>query len=202
MVESPNCDYLFVVDTEQYSGNFERPMCAYMTGKIGDCCVGDDITKVFEEEVGEENFDIVSVADEHGSFRPVTIWPTPGWFNHGFGGNFKDQPDQEAPALEHRNQRYREEGDKKPYQSGGDANEKHHQRWYDKQQEPLQKHPAYQSVAICFNTIPTDAQITLMKDRALKYITISRPYQEQITITGFRLIKLLVNREQIGQWDA
>ena len=35
-----NEKYLFVIDTDSYSGNFEREMCAYCTGQIGDCEVG------------------------------------------------------------------------------------------------------------------------------------------------------------------
>lgn len=30
----------FIIDTDSYSGNFEREMCAYITGHIGDCLVG------------------------------------------------------------------------------------------------------------------------------------------------------------------
>jgi hypothetical protein len=32
--------WLFIVDTDSYAGNFERCMCAYMTGQIGECEVG------------------------------------------------------------------------------------------------------------------------------------------------------------------
>jgi hypothetical protein len=34
--------YVFIIDTEQYAGNFEREMCAYCTGILGDCEVGED----------------------------------------------------------------------------------------------------------------------------------------------------------------
>ncbi len=36
MQEQPN-PYLFVIDTDTYAGNFEREMCAYVTGQIGEC---------------------------------------------------------------------------------------------------------------------------------------------------------------------
>ena len=35
--------YTFIIDTEQYSGNFERQMTAYMTAQIGDCEVGEEL---------------------------------------------------------------------------------------------------------------------------------------------------------------
>ena len=34
--------YGFIVDTDSYAGNFEREMCAYMTGHIGECSVGEE----------------------------------------------------------------------------------------------------------------------------------------------------------------
>jgi len=69
--------YLFVIDTNRYAGNFEREMCAYMTGQIGDCEVGDKLAKVAEREIPEETEqfeDIIEqVPDEHGCYRPASI---------------------------------------------------------------------------------------------------------------------------------
>ena len=39
----------FVVDTDTYAGNFEREMCAFMTGITGACGVGKE--EVLIEEV-------------------------------------------------------------------------------------------------------------------------------------------------------
>jgi len=33
---------LFVVDTEQYAGDFERQLVAWMTGQVGECKVGQE----------------------------------------------------------------------------------------------------------------------------------------------------------------
>ena len=32
-----------IIDTNSYSGNFEREMCAYVTGQYGECGVGKDL---------------------------------------------------------------------------------------------------------------------------------------------------------------
>ncbi len=73
--------YIFVIDTEQYSGNFEREMCAYCTGRYGQCEVGREESKIFEDEVGDpyELFDFIIERsdDDNGCMRPVSIWPTP-----------------------------------------------------------------------------------------------------------------------------
>lgn len=37
--------YILVADTNQYAGNFERELCAYITGQYGECSVGADIAK-------------------------------------------------------------------------------------------------------------------------------------------------------------
>ena len=77
--------YMFVVDTDRYAGNFERQMCAYITGHIGDCGVGGEEKKLFEDEEGNylyellwtNNTYIVNIADERGCYRPCIIKPNP-----------------------------------------------------------------------------------------------------------------------------
>ena len=64
--------YGFVIDTDQYSGNFERELTAYMTGIVGECEVGknfveEDISDYFEEL-------IMQVADDNGTFRPCEVY--------------------------------------------------------------------------------------------------------------------------------
>jgi len=39
----------FIIDTNEYAGNFEREMCAYCTGQIGDCGVGEEEAEKFEK---------------------------------------------------------------------------------------------------------------------------------------------------------
>jgi len=86
---------VFVIDTEQYSGNFERQMCAFLTGVTGDCGVGKEEARMFKMEVKDkklkEEFDsIIEVCgDSHGCYRPCSIWVTPGWVNNGMGVHSK-----------------------------------------------------------------------------------------------------------------
>ena len=94
MIELEDSEQLiFVIDTDSYAGNFERELCAYMTGCVGECGVGDDMRTIFETEVGDpdELFEfIVSEPDEHGCSRPVTIYPNPRWFNDGNGNHYRE----------------------------------------------------------------------------------------------------------------
>jgi len=85
--------YIFVIDTRNYSGNFERAMTAYCTGRYGECGVDDDQSLIFTKEVGspDEYFsEVYDTPDEHGCYRPTVIYSTPGWYNDGHGGMFKD----------------------------------------------------------------------------------------------------------------
>lgn len=84
--------YALVVDTEQYSGNFEREMCAYLTGQVGECGVGQEFVEKYSNDI--ENLDwwnknIHQEPDEHGCYRPVEIYQTEGWLNNGMGQFFK-----------------------------------------------------------------------------------------------------------------
>ena len=84
---------IFVVHTDSYSGNFERDLCAYITGQIGECGVGDDMARDFIEDEGDETAELFGeivnqVQDENGIWRPCEIYPTPGRLNNGMGKNF------------------------------------------------------------------------------------------------------------------
>ena len=87
-----------IVDTNKYSGNFEREMCAFATAQIGECAVGDD-------EV-DENHPYASWWETHiqqvedGCWRPVAISPTSGFINDGMGGHYKDTPENRNLANE------------------------------------------------------------------------------------------------------
>lgn len=140
MSASPNetC-YVFLIKTDSYAGNFERPMCSYATGQYGDCGVGDKEAVMFEKEC-PGNFDfedlILMVTDEHGCYRPASIWE------------------------------------------------------YDNNCE---------TVAIFFNDRPTDGQLLLIRQRAMKFASVTDPCDGKhntITIMGFELVKYSVTVEQ------
>src|SRR3989338_2363944 len=83
--------YLFVIDTNIYAGNFEREMCAYITGQIGECGVGKDNAEIAKKEISDvvaQLEDLVELApDEHGCARPVSIFPNPRYGNDGHGNH-------------------------------------------------------------------------------------------------------------------
>lgn len=63
--------YYLIINTDSYSGNFERELCAHLTGAIGECEVGnnlvdDNIHAMFEPYIGEGFTD--------GCWRPVQIY--------------------------------------------------------------------------------------------------------------------------------
>lgn len=77
--KSFNCK-IIVIDTDAYAGNFERELCAYLTGQIGDCKVGEEFLKtkdlIKNLEWWEDN--ISPQEDTEGSefYRPCTSWKT------------------------------------------------------------------------------------------------------------------------------
>lgn len=147
---------IFVVHTNSYAGNFERELCAYITGQVGECEVGDDLAEMFAEEVGEDMQEafaeiIGSNTDDNGCSRPCEIYPTPGRLNNGVGTHF----------------------DAAPGQTG---------------------YPAYESVAIYFDEMPTDEMFDLMKARTAEYAKTEynrASYykdRDELFIKGFELI--------------
>lgn len=180
--------YTFVIDTERYAGNFERELCGYTTGVIGQCEVGEEDAQEFKKDIpGNNPFEdiIRQVPDEHGCLRPVAIRPTSGWFGNGFGRYFREtDPDAEEKAQKHYEISCLEEAKKRPYASD-EYNRREEEGWLNKARQKFTKYPAYLSVAIFFCTLPPNELIKLMKERALKYCS-----REKIQLTGFRLLQL------------
>ena len=80
--EYPRCPYMIVVKTNQYTGNFERELCAYATGALGECEVGQKAAAAFQDEIEEDFWAISDLceheADDRGCRRPVSIWNMDG----------------------------------------------------------------------------------------------------------------------------
>ncbi len=74
-----NNPYELIIDTDCYAGNFERELCAYVTG-FWDNETGGDQAKVFDDEIGEANpfEDYVGfITNEYGLQTPVYLEQTP-----------------------------------------------------------------------------------------------------------------------------
>lgn len=83
--------HILVVDTDTYAGNFEREMCAFMTGQIGKCGVGEDQARVAQREIPRvvaQLGDLVDqVMDEQGCHRPVSVFQNQKYGNDGKGNH-------------------------------------------------------------------------------------------------------------------
>jgi len=77
----------FVVDTDEYAGNFERDLVAYMTGQVGECEVGEECAEKYREAGLKEDVYVISQPDDHGCMRPASIFPNPDWWNDGKGNH-------------------------------------------------------------------------------------------------------------------
>ncbi len=200
MVRDVPAAFAFVIDTESYAGNFEREFCAYITGIIGDCEVGDIEAARFKFAFpGENPFEdiVAQVPDDNGTRRPVTIWPTPGWFNNGVGGEFRENdPNAHKAAQEHYVSDCLKTSLERSYAAEA-HNQKHKKKWEEMSKKKFEKHPAYRSVAIFFHESPSAELIYLMKKRATEYLT-----EKEINLTGFRLLKLSLREEEIDIPDG
>ena len=82
MIELTPPPYAFIIDTDSYAGNFEREMCAYVTGVIGECTAGADVALIALEELGSQALwfeeHAVQVPDDHGCHRPTSMWNNTG----------------------------------------------------------------------------------------------------------------------------
>jgi len=94
-----------IIDTEQYAGNFERDMIAYITGELGECNVGFDMAKQARRELPTATRqwfadNVVHVADEHGCVRPAAISATPGWYLGDNDREYRGDPeDKQRPEA-------------------------------------------------------------------------------------------------------
>jgi len=196
----------FVIDTDEYAGSFERELCAHITGQVGECEVGEENARRFEKAVDETIQKRMEVligleTDEDGCSRPVKLISTPGWFNNGHGGHFsEDAPGVEALALASRDQAiidYANKTIRRVYEDKNYGSKKADGYIEKYLREPLTRHPAYQSVAICLNERPTNEEIDFMKSRAHSYDGLSRlsslPGFKQgkapFNIIGFRIVE-------------
>ena len=65
-------NYGIIVKTNSYAGNFERELCAFCTGVVGDeDDTGSDFIEPSEITVNFDNVELIP--DEHGCYRPVEL---------------------------------------------------------------------------------------------------------------------------------
>ena len=196
MTLKPFEGYMVIIDTDKYAGNFERDMCAFITGEIGDCGVGDEYQTMALKELDPEakrwfEYNIGSVTDEHGCSRPVEIYETSGWFNDGYGTNWRGDADPEEVRLK------RLKSVLGYYTPLIELAEKHIAKGNALYQTSLRgykqvvkeaemgkfpKYPAFNSVGIYFIELPPVDILTVIRSRAKKFAK-----ARNIIVDGFRL---------------
>lgn len=164
--------YLFVVDTNRYAGNFERDLCAYITGVTRD---GDPTGKEYVSE--ERRYTVLFIQHpdrDYESETPVVILPTPGWYNNGLGFEFQDG--EEATAVAAYNSEL--------------AKEHRHNRKGNRKENititTLKKHPAYMSVGICLGEKPNKEDCKVLFKRAKKFF---KGHRQDVNVSGYRVLK-------------
>ena len=106
MQTGTSTEYVLVVDTDSYAGNFERELTAYCTGQIGECEKGSRQAQDFRDFMPwlDNPFDdiVTQRGDDRGTMRPTAIYPTPGRTNNGTGQHSDVTPDNpyKYPAFE------------------------------------------------------------------------------------------------------
>jgi len=200
IIAEPSDRHVLVIDTDRYAGGFERQLVAFMTGRVGECGVGKEEAARFDEKAAPESFhpDLIGEEpDEHGCYRPASIWVSPYYWNnagyHYFNATTIDDPivleDHERSRLKHieRTKRvYAHLGKEKlaeilargtPYDSG-----------------PKQ-HPAYCSVACFLVKRPDDAAIEFLVERAKLFCA-----EQQIDYLGARLVRQKISEDVLEEY--
>lgn len=211
--------WILVIDTDKYAGNFERELCAFVTGVLGDCGVGEDFAYMYFEETGEEDSRFLEMVDqrpdEHGCCRPCSIWETEGWLYDGANGAVLEaQFNQDIADTNYRlhtaqyfiDQRDRiqliDTSDEQYVKAGWTPEAK--QRELDRLQKEIDRCTSIDtkcphmrpnnSVAIFFDQKPTARDIEFMKQRANRFVEAAKDVKSLIhsydfKILGFHLIE-------------
>jgi len=65
--------YGIIIDTNQYAGNFERELCAHLTGHYDEYEVGIELAELVPDNIKELFNNVITRPDESNCWRPVEI---------------------------------------------------------------------------------------------------------------------------------
>lgn len=187
---------IFVVDTNQYSGNFDREMCAHMTGVLSYSNVGHEHSKNYLEKYGKPMDGVILINEDH--YRtPVSLIVTPGMRNNGLGFEFKEG--EEDLAVKEFKESVKFNANMRIAQIDRilqrTKNPKHIESALQEKEKCLKEikdieliktittYPAYMSIGIHFSTL-TKENIEILKIRAEEFANKT----DDLNITGFRII--------------
>lgn len=104
-----NFEHALIIHTSTYTGNFERQLCAYATGSIGECNVGKEHVEGFEAAFAarfpeeDDQYAVqditANVPDDNGCWRPCSIWNWKGDFYKSMAIFMEDKPEDQYMAF-------------------------------------------------------------------------------------------------------
>lgn len=161
-------EYTLAIDTDSYSGNFERELFSFIFGIpdtrnggtrdlsiYADAAKAAGVKKQLRKDYEYELLDTrMNDPGDDGYHRAyVTICPTPGYFNDGHGEHYADTEE-------------------------------------NRRKVGARRHPAFQSVAIFLNQLPTDKELKLIRERAQAFPTFSgkQRWTGSPKILGYRIL--------------
>lgn len=189
----PSSVYIFIVDTNEYAGNFERELTAHCTGQVGECGVGNETAEAFRKQFPEEfkALDplIEQQPDDHGVMRPASIHPTPGFWNDGMGSAWPDA-DWGAPKTI---ETYRKEIADYQAEHPGSLEEK------DAESTMPGRNPSYQSVAMFFHEPVPERLLSFMVERVKTFVP---KWGDPFQVLGCRFIHERIVAQETVIWSA
>lgn len=174
-----NNGYILVIDTDSYSGNFNRELIAYTTGNgLSDDALG---------EIPDELIDEIDSKMNTGGGDFESMFPTPGWFNNGVGGEFRDGEDEKAKR--HHDEYYKYKAKQIPEMCNAWSWPKEsidrELKSVTDQIGKLNKCAAFLSVGIYFTEMISDDLCDFIIYRAKEYLGM-----KGISYDGYRLFKV------------
>jgi len=164
----PRSEYTLAIDTDSYSGNFERELFSFIFGipdtpdggtrdlshyanAAKEAGVAKRLRKDYEYELLDVRLNDPGDDGYHRAY--VTICPTPGFFNDGNGTHYEDT----------------EENRKKV---------------------GAKRHPAFQSVAIFLNEMPRNKELDYIRERAQAFQSFPKrhDWDGRPKILGYRIL--------------
>lgn len=164
-------ELFLVIDTDAYSGNFERQLASFCTGEAGETHGREEAAEFRDlwaefRDPGSNPFPslVGRFANDHGSEEVGHIWPTPGRVNDGMGTHMDRA---EFDALPDRASRH---------------------AW-----------PCYESVAIMLADRPDRETLDLVRKRAETYAARGAGFgrvRQPFRILGLRLVTRVTTVEE------
>jgi hypothetical protein len=90
-----------LIHTKDLAALFDKELCAYVTGEVGECELAVDIADQYKKEIKHNQWwteNIIYTKDSDGYMQPMYLSSTPGWFNNGCGGLYKDNAAMDKKA--------------------------------------------------------------------------------------------------------